>query len=68
MPNCSDVAVMLIQVHYKIKNYFLCEAINIIQNVKSLLTSVLFLRSYRVTTCSFTKYKTPPQVFFHSLQ
>ena len=38
------------------------------QNVKKPIEDCTFLRSYLVAACSFTKNKTPSQVFFHGLQ
>ena len=35
-----------------------------LQNVKKPAEECFFLRSYRVADCSFTKNKTPSQVFF----
>ena len=58
MPNRGAVAVLLIQVHHKIKSY----------NVKKPAEECSFLRSYRVAACSFTKNKTPSQMCFHGLQ
>ena len=69
MLNCSAAAVLLIQVHNKIKNYSWWEAINVIEKCeKKPAEGCSFLRSYRVASCSFIKYKTASQVFFHDLQ
>ena len=37
-----------------------------LQNLKKSVKECSFLKSYRVAEYSFTKNKTPSQVFFHS--
>ena len=44
------------------------ESLIALQIVKKPAKECSFLRSYREAACSFTKNKTPLQVFFHSLQ
>ena len=62
-PNCGVVAVLLIEVHHTQLKIICDEKPSISFKIrKNLPTSVLFLRSSGVA-CSFTKNKTPSQVF-----
>ena len=38
-----------------------------LQNEKKPAEECSFLTSYKETTCTFIKYETPSQVFFHGL-
>ena len=67
MPNCSSAAVLLMQVHHKIKIICDEEPSISLENVKNPAEECSYLRSYRVAACSFIKYKTLSLVFFHSL-
>ena len=68
MPNCVTVAVLLIQVHHKIKNSLRWGVINIIAECEKTCRQCPILRSYLVAACSFSKNETLSQLFFHSLQ
>ena len=69
MLNCGAAAALLIQGHMtKLKIVCDEESSISLQNVKKPAQEHTFIRSYRVANCSFTKNKTPSQVYFHGLQ
>ena len=55
MPNCGAVAVLLIQVHHKIKIICDKESSISLQNEKKPSEECSLLRSYRVVGCNFSK-------------
>ena len=60
MPNCGAAAVLLIQVHHKIKNYLRWRN----QKYYWKMWKIPAEECYFLKSCSFTIIKTPSQVFF----